>query len=195
MSEEAMTHEQAANERTILGFWLYLMSDVLIFACLFAVYAVLRGNTFGGPGITDIVTPPLVFWETMLLLTSSFTAGLGMLTAYRGERMRSLALIVVTLLLGWGFLALEGHEFIGLIAAGHGPSASGFLSAYFALVGTHGLHVFLGTLWMLILLVQIAWRGLGGSALRRLTMLTLFWHFLDIVWIFIFTVVYLIPFV
>ena len=189
-------HEASATQdMTVFGFWLYLMSDCLIFASLFATYAVLHTNTFGGPNARDLFTLPYALAETLILLTSSFTAGLGILAARRGRPRETIAWLAVTLLLGLSFLGLEIHEFAGLVAAGNGPSRSGFLSAYFTLVGTHGLHVALGSLWMLVLLVQVAFRGLSATNVRRLTLLSLFWHFLDIIWVLIFTIVYLFPFI
>ncbi len=192
----ALTHEAyATQDVTVFGFWLYLMSDCLIFASLFATYAVLHTNTFGGPDARSLFSLPYVLAETLILLTSSFTAGLGILAARRDRARETIAWFAVTLLLSLSFLGLEIHEFAGLVAAGNGPSRSGFLSAYFTLVGTHGLHVALGSLWMLVLLVQVAFRGLSDTNVRRLTLLALFWHFLDIIWVLIFTIVYLFPFI
>jgi len=186
---------QEKNAITLLGFWIYLMSDTIIFACLFAVYAVLHNSTFGGPGGREIFDLPFVLTETLLLLTSSFTAGLGTLAAQKRSKRGVLTWFSVSLVLGLTFLSLEMHEFGALIAAGHGPSTSAFVSAYFALVGTHGLHVALGSLWMLVLLIHVARTAVTETMQRRLTMLALFWHFLDIIWILIFTVVYLMAFV
>ncbi len=183
------------REITLLGFWIYLLSDAIIFACLFATYAVLHVNTFGGPGARDLFSLPYVLLETFVLLVSSFTAGLGALAAYRGNARQVLGWFSVTLLLGLAFLSLEAHEFVGLVAGGHGPAQSGFLSSYFTLVGTHGLHVALGSFWMLFMLIAVYLRGLTETNVRRLTMLSLFWHFLDVIWIFIFTIVYLLPFI
>ncbi len=183
-------HERQ-NDTVLFGFFVYLMSDVVLFAGLFAAYAVLRGEVFGGFGPAQLTDLPYVLTETLLLLTSSFTAGLALLSAQKKNlKLTSLALII-TLLLGWGFLGMEAHEFIKLIGEGHGPAQTAFLSAFFALVGTHGLHVAVGSLWMLILFAHLYIQGLTDASLRKLTLLTLFWHFLDIVWIFIFTFVYL----
>ena len=179
----------------LFGFWVYLLSDAIIFACLFATYAVLHGNTFGGPGARNLFSLPYVLLETVILLTSSFTAGLGVLAAYRGSVRQVMGWFILTLLLGLTFLSLEVHEFLGLVHAGHGPSQSGFLSSYFTLVGTHGLHVAVGSLWMIFMLVSVYERKLTRTNVRRLTMLALFWHFLDVIWIFIFTIVYLLPFI
>jgi cytochrome o ubiquinol oxidase subunit III len=183
-------HAQVADRNTF-GFWVYLMSDVVLFATLFATYAVFMHATFGGPSARELADLPFVFTETMLLLTSSFTMGLAVIAAQARKKNVSLALLLVTLLLGISFLGMEVYEFAHLIAEGHGPNTSAFLSAFFTLVGTHGLHVALGSIWMLLIIIFIAVKGLGESVLRKLTLLALFWHFLDIIWIFIFTFVYL----
>ena len=184
-----------AHDTPVFGFWLYLMSDALIFASLFATYAVLHGNVFGGPGAKSLFHLPYVLAETLLLLTSSFTCGLGTLSLSRNSVRQTFVWFSATLLLGLSFLGLELRELYALTLAGHGPQASGFLSAYFTLVGTHGLHVAFGTLWILVMLVHMARSGLTEANVRRLTLLSLFWHFLDLIWIFIFTIVYLLPFV
>ena len=179
------------NEKTYLGFWLYIMSDCVLFAGLFATFAVLRGETFGAPPIGAIVNLPYVLAETMLLLTSSFMMGLATLAAYREKKGLALALLAVTLLFGLSFLGMELYEFRNLVLDGHSWQASASLSSYFALVGTHGLHVAVASLWMLVLMIYVGMRGLTPGNLRKLVSLGLFWHFLDIVWIFIFTFVYL----
>lgn len=185
-------HQHHADETDIFGFWIYIMSDCLLFACLFATFIVLHNNTFGGPGMKDILNLPYVFGETLFLLCSSFTYGLAVLSSYReGSRGSIVLWLFVTFLLGLGFVGMELHEFIRLIAEGHGPQTSGFLSAFFTLVGTHGFHVSMGLLWMVILMVQMLMYGNSGKMKRRLTYLALFWAFLDIVWIFVFTIVYL----
>ncbi|MEK7612779.1 MAG: cytochrome o ubiquinol oxidase subunit III [Patescibacteria group bacterium] len=179
------------NDNAVFGFWVYLMSDCVLFAGLFATYAVLQGATFGGPTIYDLANLPFVFIETILLLTSSFTVGVALLAAHRHKQSVTLAALTVTLVLGLAFLGMELKEFAQLLAEGSGPAQSAFLSSFFTLVGTHGAHVLVGSLWMLALIVAITLRGLGHSNLRKLVCLSLFWHFLDIVWIFIFTFVYL----
>lgn len=198
-----MTHHQptatiiqkeATSDRTLFGFWIYLMTDLLMFAILFAVYAVLRNNTAGGPAGRDIFSPSLVLSETLILLTSSLTCGVGMIAARRGLKSKVLIWFGITFLLGLVFLSLELREFATLIREGHTPQTNAFLSAFFALVGTHGLHILSGLLWILIMFVFILKRGLTGPMMRKLSMLSLFWHFLDIVWIFIFSVVYLMAF-
>lgn len=174
-----------------LGFWIYLMTDCVLFACLFATYAVLHGNTAGGPSGKELFSLPFVMAETFLLLTSSFTCGIAMLAAHVQNKRQVLGWFSVTFLLGLAFLILELTEFRNLALEGHGWQQSGFLSSYFTLVGTHGLHIFFGLLWMLGMLLQVKRRGLREQTVTRLTMLSLFWHFLDVVWIFIFTIVYL----
>lgn len=189
------SHEVEASERALFGFWVYLMTDLLMFAILFAVYAVLHGNTVGGPGGRELFSLPLALAETLILLTSSFTCGLGMIAARAGRVKPVLAWFYVTFVLGIAFLVLELREFGELIRDGHTISSNAFFSSFFTLVGTHGLHITSGLLWMAITLVYITIRGLNPHMVRKLAMLSLFWHFLDVVWIFIFTLVYLRAFV
>lgn len=180
------------QERKQLGFWIYLMTDCVLFAGLFATFAVLRGNTFGGPSGADIFDLPYVLLETMILLASSFTAGLAILGSERGYKKQALVWLVITFLLGASFLALELYEFHNLVVEGHSWSASAFLSSYFTLVGTHGLHIAVGLLWLGVLIVRLWKFKFRKTDLNRLALFSLFWHFLDVVWIFIFTIVYLI---
>lgn len=188
---EAELREQETDSRTTFGFWVYLMTDCVLFATLFATYAVLQGNTYGGPSGRELFSLPFVLNETLILLTSSFTCGLAMLAARRRAQTPAIVWFAVTFLLGAAFLTLELTEFSHLAQEGNSWQRSGFLSAFFTLVGTHGLHITTGLVWMLVMVVKI-WRGgLGGNRVRRLSMLSMFWHFLDIVWIFIFTIVYL----
>lgn len=186
-----MTRVPQSSERTLYGFWLYLMTDIVLFASLFATFLVLRSGTFGGPSASELFSLPYVLLQTLVLLASSFTAGLGLLAAYRGEKNQVLNWFGLTFLLGLSFLGLELYEFSQLVQEGHSWTASGYLSAFFTLVGTHGLHITAGLLWMLTLMVRVARKGLGVATIRQLTLLSLFWHFLDIIWIFIFTIVYL----
>lgn len=194
-----MTHEsinewrrgREADSKTLFGFWVYLMTDFVLFASLFAVYAVLRNSTFGGPPGAQLFSPPFVLVETLILLTSSFTCGMALLAANRLALNRVMFWLSGTFVLGALFVSLEVSEFARMIAEGNGPGRSGFLSSYFTLVGTHGLHVTVGLLWMLALMLRIARQGLTRHGMRRLLMMSLFWHFLDVVWIFIFTIVYL----
>jgi len=184
--------EQAdAADKTLFGFWVYLMTDCILFASLFATFAVLRNNTFGGPDARELFSLSFVLAETLILLTSSFTAGLAILAARRNDKKQVLAWFGVTFLLGLSFLGLELKEFAHLASEGNSWRRSGFLSAFFTLVGTHGTHITAGLLWMGVMMAKIYRRGLVFSSVKRLTMLAMFWHFLDIVWIFIFTIVYL----
>ncbi len=192
MNDTALAPEVTTrNDRTIFGFWVYLMTDCVLFATLFATYAVLRNNTYGGPSGHEIFDMPYVLVETLLLLTSSFTCGLAML-AMRQHRTRLMwALLGATFMLGLAFVTMELTEFAHLASDGNSWQRSGFLSAFFTLVGTHGAHITTGLLWLSVLGVQVWRKGLTDSLARRLTMFSMFWHFLDIVWVFIFTIVYL----
>lgn len=183
-------HHEAGGS-THLGFWIYLMSDCLIFAVLFATYGVLGTSLAGGPGPRDLFDLGLVALNTTFLLISSITYGFAMLAVYQGDRKKTLQWLAVTGLFGAAFLAVELYEFHHLIHEGAGPQRSGFLSAFFALVGTHGLHVTFGIVWLIVLMVQVRKTGLIPANQRRLTCLSLFWHFLDLVWIGVFTYVYL----
>jgi len=184
-------HEPANAEKTTFGFWVYLMTDCVLFATLFATYAVMHGRIADGPSSAELFELPFVLVETLLLLTSSFTAGLAVLAMRAKAARQVIGWLIVTFLLGAGFLGMELYEFAHLVREGHSWQQSGFLSAFFTLVGTHGLHILSGLIWISVLIGQIAKRGLTGATSRRLTLLSLFWHFLDVVWIFIFTVVYL----
>lgn len=184
--------DEPEASKTYFLFWVYLMTDLIMFAGLFAAFAVLRRSTFGGPSEREVYHLPLVLIETFVLLFSSFTAGLAIFFANRGNLKTVVALLCTTGLLGVSFLAIELAEFSRLIAEGDSFRRSGFLSAYFTLVGTHGLHITAGLLWLTILLVFLLKRGLRTSLVRKITLFSLFWHFLDIVWIFIFSIVYLI---
>ncbi|TCI11365.1 cytochrome o ubiquinol oxidase subunit III [Dyella soli] len=176
---------------TTLGFWIYLMSDCLIFAVLFATFGVLVGNVADGPAGKELFELPYVLTETVLLLLSSFTFGAAMLSARTGGTRALQAWLAVTFVLGLAFIGMEVHEFAALVQRGAGPDTSAFLSAYFTLVGTHGLHVTCGLLWLVVMMHQISRFGLDAVAERRLACLSLFWHFLDLIWICVFTFVYL----
>lgn len=189
--EELEILEKHNDEKIIFGFWIYLMTDLLMFAVLFACYAVLHKNTFGGEGADRLFSLPLALWETLILLTSSFTCGLGMAYARYNDKKKTVLFFGITFLLGLSFLGLEFSEFGKLIGEGNIPQKSAFLSSFFTLVGTHGIHISSGLLWLGILLFAIWKKGLTRGNIRKLTLLSLFWHFLDIVWIFIFTMVYL----
>jgi cytochrome o ubiquinol oxidase subunit 3 len=176
---------------TLLGFWLYLMSDCLIFACLFAVYGVLGRSYAAGPSGADLFDLPLVAINTSLLLLSSITYGFAMLEMQKRRMGGTLVWLAITGLLGAGFIGLELYEFAHLLHEGAGPQRSAFLSSFFALVGTHGLHVTFGIVWLIVLLFQLPKHGFTAANRRRLMCLSMFWHFLDVVWIGVFTFVYL----
>ena len=189
--EQAVTAHENHESMTYLGFWIYLMTDCILFATLFATYAVLHGNTFGGPSAKDLFELPYALAQTMLLLASSFTSGIAMLQQYLNNKKWVMGWFGVTFLLGVAFLVLELNEFHHFSQSGNNWERSAFLSSYFTLVATHGLHITTGLLWMIVLLVPVFRHGLTHVSLKRLTCLRLFWHFLDVVWIFIFTIVYL----
>ena len=184
-------NEIAVADRHAFGFWVYLMTDLIIFGVLFAVYFVLQPNTFGGPSSSDLFSLPTALANTLVLLTSSFTCGLATLAAKRGKVNQVIAWLGVTFVLGATFLALELMEFSRFVAVGASWQRSAFLSSFFTLVGTHGLHIAVGLLWIVVAMVQLKVRGLTPAVASKLDRFTLFWHFLDIVWIFIFTTVYL----
>lgn len=182
-------HDQ--SDKTIFGFWLYLMTDLILFGGLFIAYVVLHGNVVDGPGTHDIFQLGFVLVETFLLLVSSCTFGFAMLALSRKQIAQVKMWLLVTFALGACFVGMEVYEFHHLVAEGYGPSRSAFLSAFFTLVGTHGIHVTVGLVWILVMLVQVSKWGINARTTVRLTCLSLFWHFLDIVWICVFTVVYL----
>ena len=187
-----VVEEKAAQEKKTLGFWIYLMTDCVLFAALFATYAVLRGNTFGGPGESELFDLPFVLLETMVLLTSSFTVGMAVLGSTRGFKKQTIFWLLATFALGAGFLGLELSEFAHLAAEGNSWQRSGFLSAFFTLVGTHGLHIAVGLLWLGVMIFRLVRFNFKKTDINRLALFGLFWHFLDVIWIFIFTIVYLI---
>jgi cytochrome o ubiquinol oxidase subunit 3 len=186
-----VAEEHHPENGTLLGFWLYLMSDCLIFACLFAAYGVLGRSYAGGPTGAEVLELPAVAVNTSLLLLSSITYGFAMLEMQRNRQRGTLIWLAVTGLLGAGFIGLELREFAHLIALGDGPQRSAFLSSFFTLVVTHGLHVTFGIVWLVTLMVQIRKKGLISANKRRLMCLSMFWHFLDVVWIGVFSFVYL----
>jgi cytochrome o ubiquinol oxidase subunit III len=185
------TGDHHPEQGTLLGFWLYLMSDCLLFAVLFGTYAVLGHNYAAGPSGADLFELPTVALNTAFLLFSSITYGFAMISMQANRQTGVLAWLAVTGLFGLGFLSLEINEFVHLIAEGAGPWRSAFLSSFFTLVGTHGLHVTFGTVWLVTLMVQVKRFGLTFENKRRLVCLSMFWHFLDVVWIGVFTLVYL----
>lgn len=181
--------DTVANQ--VFGFWLYIMSDLILFATVFATYAVLGRNYAGGPTGRELFDLPYAFVETLLLLVSSATYGLAMLAMHADRRNRVVTWLAVTFLLGLGFIGMEIHEFRHMILAGNGPSSSAFLSSFFALVGTHGSHVTGGLVWIAVMMGQLVTKGLTVPVQSRLLRLSIFWHFLDIVWVGVFTMVYL----
>ena len=184
-------HHHNTDAVDVFGFWIYILSDCILFATLFAGYAVLHNNTFGGPSLRELFSLPYVLGETLFLLASSFTYGLAMIAMYGKKRGQVVGWLCLTFLLGLSFVVMEVNEFVHLYAEGHGWQASAAMSSFFTLVGTHVLHVSLGLLWMAITIFQVARYEVTPAMSRRLTYLGLFWHFLDIVWIFLFTIVYL----
>mgnify|MGYP002185124952 CR=1 FL=1 len=199
MATDTLAHTAHAHEHghhdtgpmKVFGFWIYLMSDCILFASLFATYAVLVNGTAGGPSGKDIFDLKFVLVETFLLLFSSITYGMAMIAMNKGKVGGVNTWLFLTFLFGLGFVAMEIYEFHHLIAEGFGPDRSAFLSSFFALVGTHGLHVTSGLIWIIVLMIQVSKFGLTATNKTRLMCLSLFWHFLDVVWICVFTVVYL----
>ncbi|MET0350326.1 MAG: cytochrome o ubiquinol oxidase subunit III [Rhizobacter sp.] len=185
------TTEHHPENGTLLGFWIYLMSDCLIFACLFAVYGVLGRNYAAGPSGADLFDLNLVALNTAMLLLSSITYGFAMIEMNRNRTKAVLVWLAITGLFGLAFLGIEMYEFAHLIHEGATPQRSAFLSSFFALVGTHGLHVTFGAIWLVVLMFQVGKHGLIRENKRRLLCLSMFWHFLDVVWIGVFTFVYL----
>ena len=184
-------HDHTGAGKTPLGFWIYLMSDCILFATIFAGFVVLRENLAGGPSGRDLFDLNYVAVETALLLVSSLTYGLAMVSMDAGKLKPVFIWLAITFALGLGFVGMEIHEFTKLVAEGAGPNRSGFLSGFYTLVGTHGLHVTSGLVWMGVMFAQLALRGLTAVNRTRLLCLSLFWHFLDIIWIGVFSIVYL----
>lgn len=184
-------NSDSSIDKPLFGFWVYLMTDLMLFSALFASFIVLRNNTFGGPGGKEIFDMPYVLVQTAALLVSSFTAGLGILSARAGNKKLVYRFFTITFALGLLFIGMEISEFDKLVSEGNSWRESGFLSAFFTLVGTHGLHITSGLLWMAILIWRTSKEGLTKTNVKRLILMSYFWHFLDIVWIFIFTIVYL----
>lgn len=174
-----------------LGFWIYVMSDIMLFGALFATFMVLRHSTAGGPSGRDLFDPSYVLIQTIALLASSFTAALALSAKKHGLVAQMKIQLVLTGILGLVFLGMELNEFRNLLSEGHSWQASAFLSSFFTLVGTHGLHITIGLLWLAVLIVLLYRRGLTNAFGRKLELFVIFWHFLDIVWIGIFTIVYM----
>jgi cytochrome o ubiquinol oxidase subunit 3 len=191
VEQDSHDHGAAHASPVLLGFWIYLMSDALLFAALFATYGVLSTSFAGGPAPRDIFELELVALNTAILLVSSITYGFAMLAMDKGRQKAVQGWLALTALLGLSFVSIELYEFGVLIGEGATPQRSGFLSAFFTLVGTHGLHVTTGIIWIGIMLVQVGRHGLNAVNQRRLTCLSMFWHFLDVIWIGVFSFVYL----
>jgi cytochrome o ubiquinol oxidase subunit 3 len=175
----------------MMGFWIFLITDCILFGSLFATYIVLNGNTAGGPTPSELFEMPGVIAETFILLTSSFTSGLAVLSMNRGDRKGLIGWLIVTALLGASFISLEVTEFMKLVHEGAAISTSGYWSAFFTLVGTHGLHVSVGLVWMVSIMIQLKRHGITSVTRRKVSIISLYWHFLDVVWIFVFTIVYM----
>jgi len=194
-SEPLVAHAERspASKRIIVGygFWIFLLSDIVMFSAFFATYAVLSGETAGGPSGKDLFNLTNVAIETACLLISSYTCGLGALSAERQHPERFYLFFVLTFILGAAFLFIEVSEFVDIVGKGAGPSRSAFLSSFFTLVGMHGAHVSSGLLWLIYMVAQVAAKGLRPPVLRRLLCFSLFWHALDIIWVGVFTLVYL----
>lgn len=191
MSATAAVHETETYTKTVFGFWVYLMTDCILFATLFATYAVLHNNTNGGPHANELFSLPYALTETLVLLASSFTSGLALIAIRRKEKIQVVMWLGVTFLLGAAFLGLELNEFYHLVKEGNSWQRNAFLSSFFTLVGTHGLHIIFGLLWIIVMIGQFWMKGISFATFRRLECFGLFWHFLDLIWIFIFTFVYL----
>lgn len=177
--------------RTVFGFWVFLLTDFILFGCLFATYEVLRYSTFGGPSAVDLTHPPFVLIQTLVLLCASFLVGLGGASAHRKNRALTILFFVLTFCFGVAFLAMEGAECSRLVEAGASWKRSANLSIFFTLIGTHAIHVLFGLLWIVVLLIPVFREGLKFVSIQRLTCLRMLWQFLNIIWIFIFTFVYL----
>ena len=186
-------HEGPAPKRIVTGygFWIFLLSDMVMFSCFFAAYAVLLGQTAGGPGGRELFDLRNVAIETGFLLASSFTCGLATIAADVRNKLWFQVAMAVTCVLGLAFLTIEGREFASLVARGAGPTRSAFLSAFFTLVGCHGMHVSAGELWLLTMMAQVFAKGFRADIQRRILCFALFWHALDIIWVAVFSVVYL----
>jgi cytochrome o ubiquinol oxidase subunit 3 len=191
MTTHAHDHHVEAGDRAIFGFWTFLLSDFIMFAALFASYVVLQHNTYGGIGIKDIVGLPYVLITGFALLVSSFTYGLSSVAFDRTRKAQALFWLLITFLFGLAFVLFEGHLFSVLIDTGNTWHKSAFLSIYFTLLGIHWFHVIVALLWAVVVFFQLSAKGLTSVMRTRLTCLGMFFHFLNIIWIFIFAIVYL----
>ncbi|QSO46672.1 cytochrome (ubi)quinol oxidase subunit III [Alicyclobacillus mengziensis] len=189
--EKPLEYQNPNQAVKILGFWIFLATDMLLFGCLFATYLVLRTHTDGGPTPQTIFDVPGFTTQTLVLLTSSFTGGLSTLAMRNGNKRQVIGWMIVTILLGLTFIGFEVTEFVSDALQGATMQRSAFLSAFFTLVGTHGSHVSIGIVWMIATVIQVAKKGLNPISARKVFVVNLYWHFLDVVWVFIFTIVYL----
>ncbi len=196
-STETVAHENYPDphhdvySKTIFGFWVYLLTDFVLFGVLFAAYAVLRNHTFGGPSAHDLFNLSFTLTQTLILLVSSFIIGLANACAHRNKRGWTIGLYIISFWLGLAFLAMELHEFTSLVKGNHGWDQSAFLSAFFTLVGTHIAHMMFALLWVIVLIIPVCYHGIKQVSVKRLTCLKMFWQFLNVIWLFIFTIVYL----
>ncbi|WP_256759228.1 cytochrome o ubiquinol oxidase subunit III [Cohnella sp. WQ 127256] len=189
--EHAHEEHHDQEELRFMGFWFFLITDCIMFATLFATYVVLSGSFAGGPTGAELFEMPGVIAETFILLTSSFTSGLAVLAMNKGDRKGLIGWLIVTVLLGATFLTLEISEFVTLVHEGATISTSAFWSSFYTLVGTHGLHVSIGLVWMIAIMIQLGRHGINSVTRRKVKVVSLYWHFLDVVWIFVFTIVYM----
>lgn len=187
MNEVELAHKRDTHQ---LGFWAYIMTDCMLFASMFATYMILKNATAGGPGTHELFDLGYALILTLMLLTSSYSAGLANLALHHGRRREFIGYLGVTIVLGIGFLIMELREFALLISEGHGPDASAFLSAFFTLVGLHGAHIAIGLVWAIVLAWAMWRQGQHVDMKRKFGLFSIYWHFLDVVWIFIFTIVY-----
>jgi cytochrome o ubiquinol oxidase subunit 3 len=190
----AHSHDHEHHDESslrVFGFWIFLITDLILFAVLFATYVVLQGRYNGGPTEAELFSVPIFVTSTFILLTSSFTSGLAILQLQKGKVKSTVVWLLITVLLGIAFVGLEIEEFMTMVHEGATISTSAFLSAFFVLVGTHGLHVSVGIIWMTSAAIQLARHGINDVTNRKVNIVGIYWHFLDVVWIFIFTVVYL----
>lgn len=184
-------HYEEMYSKTLFGFWIYILTDFMLFGTLFAVYAVLSQNLFGGPSPKQLFALPTMLTQTLVMLASSFSVGLASISVHKRRPGSTIAWLFITLLLGIGFMWIEMADFARLIADGNGWQRNGFLSAYFTLVGTHGIHMVFALLWTVLFILPVIYHGVTPRGMRRIACLKMFWQFLNIVWIFIFTIVYL----
>ena len=191
VADKPLEYQNPVQSVKILGFWIFLATDMLLFGCLFATYLVLRTHTDGGPTPHDIFDVRGFTIETFVLLTSSFTGGMSTLAMRNGNKRQLLTWLIVTIALGLTFVGFEASEFVSDALRGATMQRSAFLSAFFTLVGTHGTHVSIGIIWMIVTAIQVAKKGINPISARKVFVVNLYWHFLDVVWVFIFTVVYL----